>query len=127
MPPDEQTRAAGGCSPGWPAPGDKSQRVRRDLAWAWGFAIATQVHQTQSSNLDNLREDDLVRLLDQVQGDNSRLGDEIQALQTQRGQLETGVAGSAEARAAATQRLDSLRILAGTVKAHGPGDHHHHP
>ena len=37
------------------------------LALLLGFAIATQVHQTQSSNLETLREDDLVRLLDQVQ------------------------------------------------------------
>ncbi len=91
------------------------------LALSLGFAIATQVHQTGSSNLDTLREDDLVRLLDQVQQDNSRLGDEIQTLQAQRGQLESGVAGSAAARAAAAQRLDSLGILAGTVKVHGPG------
>ncbi|MEO7070513.1 MAG: DUF881 domain-containing protein [Nostocoides sp.] len=91
------------------------------IALSLGFAIATQVHQNQSSNLDSLREDDLVRLLDQVQGDNSRLGAEIQTLQTQRSQLETGVAGSAEARAAAQQRLDSLGILGGTVKARGPG------
>ena len=91
------------------------------LALCLGFAIATQVHQTQSSNLDTLREDDLVRLLDQVQQDNGRLGDEIQALQNQRDQLESGVAGSAEAQAAAAGRLDSLGILAGTVKAKGPG------
>ncbi len=91
------------------------------LALLLGFAIATQVHQTQSSNLETLREDDLVRLLDQVQQDNGRLGDEIQVLQAQRNQLQSGVAGSAAARAAAAQRLDSLGILAGTVKAHGPG------
>ena len=99
----------------------KANLLAAALAVLLGFAIATQVHQTQSQGLESLREDELVRLLDDVQTDNSRLADEIRALQTQRDQLTTGAAGSSEARAAAEQRVDSLGILAGTVAAKGPG------
>lgn len=99
----------------------KANLLAAVLALALGFAIATQVHQTQTQSLSGLREDELVRVLDDVQQDNTRLGDEIQSLQAARDKLLSGVAGSSEARAAAQQRLDSLGILAGTVPATGPG------
>lgn len=91
------------------------------LAVLLGFAIATQVHQTESQGLESLREDELVRLLDDVQTDNSRLADEIRQLETQRDQLASGAEGSSAARAAAEERVDSLGILTGTVAAKGPG------
>ncbi len=99
----------------------KANLLAAVLALLLGFAIATQVHQTQSQGLESLREDELVRLLDDVQTDNSRLSDEIRDLQTQRDQLASGAAGSSEARAAAEERIDSLGILAGTVAAQGQG------
>ncbi|WP_048556124.1 DUF881 domain-containing protein [Nostocoides japonicum] len=99
----------------------KANALAGILALLLGFAIATQVHQTQSQGLESLREDELVRLLDDVQTDNSRLADEIRTLEAQRDQLANGAAGSSAARAAAEQRVDSLGILAGTVRAKGPG------
>lgn len=86
-----------------------------------GFAIATQVRQTAVSGLSNLREDELVRILDNVQQDNERLADEVRALQTTHDRLTSGQASAEEARRSAQVRLDTLGILAGNVPATGPG------
>ena len=50
------------------------------LAVSLGFAIAAQVRQTNLEGLANLREDELVRILDNVTQENSRLSDEIRDL-----------------------------------------------
>lgn len=90
------------------------------LALALGFAIAAQVRQTDLEGLTNLREDELVRILDNVTQENSRLSGEIRELEGTRAQLSAG-ATSEEARAAAQARLDSIQVLSGTVPATGPG------
>ena len=43
------------------------------LAIVLGFAIATQVQQTNQSGLEQLREDELVRILDDVSQEQDRL------------------------------------------------------
>lgn len=90
------------------------------LALSLGFAIAAQVRQTDLEGLANLREDELVRILDNVTQENSRLSGEIRELEQTRSQLAAG-ATSEEARAAAQARLDSIQVLSGTVGATGPG------
>lgn len=90
------------------------------LALSLGFAIAAQVRQTDLEGLVDLREDELVRILDNVTQENSRLSDEIRDLERTRSQLAAG-ATSEEARAAAQARLDSIQVLSGTVAATGPG------
>ena len=90
------------------------------LALALGFAIAAQVSQTSNQGLENLRQDELVRILDTVDEENQRLSEEQRELETSRDRLQ-GAVGDQEARAAARQRLDSLAILAGTAPARGPG------
>lgn len=90
------------------------------LALALGFAIAAQVRQTDLEGLSNLRSDELVRILDNVTQENSRLSGEIRELERTRGQLAAG-ATSEEARAAAQARLDAVQVLSGTVAATGPG------
>lgn len=90
------------------------------LAISLGFAIAAQVRQTDLEGLADLREDELVRILDNVTQENSRLSDEIRDLERTRSQLAAG-ATSEEARAAAQARLDSIQVLSGTVAATGPG------
>ncbi|KAB7743119.1 DUF881 domain-containing protein [Nostocoides sp. F2B08] len=90
------------------------------LALALGFAIAAQVRQTDLEGLANLREEELVRILDNVTQENSRLSGEIRELEQTRSQLAAG-ATSEEARAAAQARLDSIQVLSGTVAATGPG------
>lgn len=90
------------------------------LAISLGFAIAAQVRQTDLEGLANLREDELVRILDNVTQENARLSAEIRDLEGTRSQLAAG-ATSEEARAAAQARLDSIQVLSGTVAATGPG------
>lgn len=91
------------------------------LAVALGFAIAAQVHQTQSQGLENLREGDLVRILDTVNQDGTRLEQEVASLKASRDRLQSGATSREEALAAAQDRLDRLGILTGTVPAVGPG------
>lgn len=90
------------------------------LAVLLGFAIATTVRQTELAGLENLREDELVRILDTVTKDGDRLSEEVRTLEAQKERLGSGEA-DAEARRAAEQRLANLGILAGTVSATGPG------
>lgn len=91
------------------------------LALGLGFAIAAQVHQTSIAGLEDLREDELIRILDTVDQDGNRLAEEIQTLQISREKLLSDTTSLTEAQKAAQQRLDSLGILAGTVPARGPG------
>lgn len=92
------------------------------LAILLGFAIATQVHQTQSEGLESLSQADLVGLLDDVSQRSSRLDQELNQLQRTREQLAQGQGDRAAVRAA-RERLHSLEILTGTVAAKGPGIH----
>ena len=91
------------------------------LAALLGFAIATQVRQTQSQGLEDLRQDELVRILDDVTQNGARLDDEITELQSTKDGLANSDASSPEAIAAAQERADTLGILAGTERATGPG------
>ena len=91
------------------------------LAGALGFAIIAQVHQTSLEGLENLREDELVRIFAGVDQNGEKLADEIRGLQSSLDLLESQSTNDAEAQRAARERLESLGILAGTVKATGPG------
>ena len=91
------------------------------LAGALGFAIIVQVRQTSTEGLDNLREDELVRIFAGVDREGERLADEIRGLQSSLERLTSQSANEAEAQSAARQRLEALGILAGTVPATGPG------
>lgn len=91
------------------------------LAIILGFALATQVRQTQSAGLESLRQSDLVRILDDVSQRSSRLETEARRLQTARDKLVNGTTSDQEALASARDRLDALGVLAGTVPATGPG------
>lgn len=90
------------------------------LAALLGFAIATQVSETQQQGLEDLRQDELVRILDDVTQNAERLDAEIRELEASRDQLRAE-GGTAEAQRAAQERLDTLGILAGTEPARGPG------
>jgi uncharacterized protein YlxW (UPF0749 family) len=91
------------------------------LAVLLGFAIATQVQQTNQSGLEQLREDELVRILDDVSQEQDRLASDTRTLESTRDRLLSGVDASDEALKAAQERLDTLGILAGTAPASGPG------
>ena len=91
------------------------------LALLLGFAIATQVRQTQAQGLENLRQDELVRILDDVTQNGNRLDDEVAELESTRDGLTEGEDNSPEAIAAAQERADTLGILSGAQAATGPG------
>ena len=91
------------------------------LAIGLGFAIATQVQQTNNSGLDELREDELVRILDDVSQEQDRLSADIRTLELRRDRLLSGADGSEEALKTAQERVDTLGILTGTAPATGPG------
>ncbi|HEX2705360.1 MAG TPA: DUF881 domain-containing protein [Candidatus Lustribacter sp.] len=91
------------------------------LALLLGFGIATQVQQTQQGGLEQLRQEDLVSLLDDISQRSARLDAQIRDLESDRETLRSGVGSSAAAVAQAQARLDSLGILAGTLTAEGPG------
>ena len=91
------------------------------LAIALGFAIATQVQQTNQSGLEQLRQDELVRILDDVSQEQGRLASDTRELESSRDTLLSGVDSGAEALKSAQERLDTLGILTGTAPATGPG------
>lgn len=67
------------------------------------------------------RQEDLVQLLDTVSSQNRALESEVRELQSNRDALASGADRAESARTDANRRLEQLRILAGTVPAHGPG------
>lgn len=82
-----------------------------------GFAIMLQVRQTQEDEYASMRQDDLVRLLDEVTQRNEDLAAERDQLLQDRAALRSGTD---------TQRLAeeyqlSLGVLAGTQPVEGPG------
>jgi uncharacterized protein YlxW (UPF0749 family) len=91
------------------------------LTMALGFAIATQIQQNQSTGLSALRQDELVRVLDDLGQRSTRLDQQLRDLQAQRDALKSGADSAAAATTAAQRRLDQLSVLAGTVRAQGPG------
>ncbi len=99
----------------------RAQLLGAVLALLLGFAIATQVQQTQDSGLENMRQDDLVRVLDDVSQRSARLDQQARELQSQRDALANGAGNSQAAIDQAQKRLDALRILSGTAPAQGPG------
>jgi uncharacterized protein YlxW (UPF0749 family) len=87
-----------------------------------GFAIAVQVRITDDDQmLASSREEDLVRILDDLNGREDRLRQQLSEQRSVLAQLSGSGTQSAEALKEAGQRADTLGILNGTVAAHGPG------
>ena len=85
-----------------------------------GLALVAQVQSTAASDLEELREEDLIALLDDVTSRADNLEDEVRRLEEDKARLAEGDDGAAAARAAQS-RLESYQILAGTVEVSGPG------
>lgn len=105
---------------GSPRP-SRSNLLAMLLALALGFAIIAQVRQTSIQGLETLREDELVRILSDVDQDGDQLSGEVRDLQSSLELLKSRTTGEQEAQRAAQERLDALGILAGTAPAKGPG------
>ncbi|WP_380175423.1 DUF881 domain-containing protein [Kineococcus sp. DHX-1] len=91
------------------------------LCAALGFGVVVQVRQTDTSGLADLRETDLVRILDDTTERGDRLAGEVQDLEATRRELTEGSDRAAAAEQAAAARAQEYGLLAGTLPAHGPG------
>jgi uncharacterized protein YlxW (UPF0749 family) len=87
-----------------------------------GFAFAVQVRSTADDQaLAGAREEDLVRILDDLTGREDRLRVQVAEQRSALAQLSGADSQSAEALEEARQRAETLGILNGTVAAQGPG------
>ncbi|WP_151523415.1 DUF881 domain-containing protein [Serinicoccus kebangsaanensis] len=96
------------------------QLVAAVLTAMLGVALVAQVRVTEQAGLEQLRETELVALLDDVTNRANALREEVDQLEEDRTRL-LGAEGDAAAAEAARQRLQSYQILAGTVPVEGPG------
>lgn len=86
-----------------------------------GFALVVQLQSNHDEGLSSLRQDELVRILDDVTRRGEELQDQLTALRAQRNELVTGSDTERAAREAAAQRAQVEGILAGELPAVGPG------
>jgi uncharacterized protein YlxW (UPF0749 family) len=99
----------------------RAQALAGVLTLLLGFAVVTQLRQTQAEGLSALSQTDLVGILDDVNQREARLEDDSRQLQATQERLRSGSDTSQAALDAAQSRLDTLGVLTGTVAAHGPG------
>lgn len=86
-----------------------------------GFALVAQVRLTQGAALGSLRQDDLVRLLDEVTQRGDELTAERDRLRADRAELLSGEDSRRVALEAARERAVVTGVLAGTLPVEGPG------
>jgi len=92
------------------------------LTMLLGFAFAVQVRSTDTEeSLAGAREEDLIRILDDLTAQQERLSQEIFDQRTALDQLGSSGSDSAAALQEARERTEALEILNGTVAAQGPG------
>ncbi|MGW1222460.1 DUF881 domain-containing protein [Streptomyces californicus] len=106
----------------WPPRLSRAQLIVAMLLFGLGLGLAIQVRSTSDdSALRGARQEDLVRILDEVDDRTQRLEDEKQRLEDQRAELENSSDQAEEARKQTLEKERQLGILAGTVAAEGPG------
>jgi len=106
----------------WPPRLTRAQLIVALLLFALGLGLAIQVRSTSDNGtLRGARQEDLVRILTELDNRSQRLEDEKRGLESQRSELETSSDQAAEARRQTRQKAQELGVLAGTVAAQGPG------
>ncbi|MFJ9538864.1 DUF881 domain-containing protein [Streptomyces sp. NPDC101225] len=107
----------------WPPRVTRAQLIVAVLLFGLGFGLAIQVASNSDSDsaLRGARQEDLVRILDELDDRTQRLEDEKQGLEKQRDELENSSDQAEEARKQTVEKEKQLGILAGTVAAQGPG------
>ncbi|MEU9706311.1 DUF881 domain-containing protein [Streptomyces sp. NPDC047981] len=106
----------------WPPRVSRAQLIVALLLFVLGLGLAIQVRSTSdNSALRGARQEDLVRILDELDDRTQRLEDEKARLETQRSELESSSDQAEEARKQTQEKERQLGILAGTVAAEGPG------
>ncbi|MBO4205031.1 DUF881 domain-containing protein [Micromonospora echinofusca] len=87
-----------------------------------GFTLVVQLKTTSTDpTLAATRQEDLVRILSDLESQEERLRQDIRALEESQRQLNSGAEGRKAALEEATRRADEMGILAGTLPATGPG------
>ncbi|AOR35544.1 hypothetical protein BFF78_34730 [Streptomyces fodineus] len=107
----------------WPPRFTRAQLIVAVLLFSLGFGLAVQVASNTGTDsaLRGARQEDLVRILDELDSRTQRLEDEKQGLEKQRSELQSSSDQAAEARKQTAEKEKQLGILAGTVAAQGPG------
>ncbi|GAA3501400.1 DUF881 domain-containing protein [Streptomyces prasinosporus] len=107
----------------WPPRVTRAQLIVALLLFGLGFGLAVQVASNSDgdSALRGARQEDLVRILDELDDRTQRLEDEKQGLEKQRDELENSSDQAEEARRQTIEKERQLGVLAGTVAAQGPG------
>ncbi|QDQ10331.1 DUF881 domain-containing protein [Streptomyces spectabilis] len=107
----------------WPPRLTRAQLIVALLLFVLGLGLAIQVRSTNDSSdaLRGARQEDLVRILDELDDRTQRLEDEKRRLEEQRTGLENSSDQAEVARKQTAERERQLGILAGTVAAQGPG------
>lgn len=99
----------------------RSQLIFAVILLLCGLAVTMQVSTQRDQRYTNLRQDELVGMLDDVTAETRRLEGEIAQLERTRDRLASGADADQVAREEAHARLDALELLGGTVRAAGPG------
>ncbi len=99
----------------------RAQVLAAALCAVLGFALVTQVRQTQAGTMESLRQGELIALLENVTARSQRLDDQATELERQLAELRSGSGRSQAAEAAARRQLADYAVLAGTVAVRGPG------
>ncbi|MGI5467283.1 DUF881 domain-containing protein [Streptomyces sp. CA-132043] len=106
----------------WPPRLNRAQLIAAVLLFILGLGLAIQVRSTSdSSALRGARQEDLVRILDELDDRSQRLEDEQRRLEGQKTELENSSDQAEEARKQTVEKEQQLGVLAGTVAAEGPG------
>jgi uncharacterized protein YlxW (UPF0749 family) len=107
----------------WPPRVSRAQLIVALLLFGLGFGLAVQVasHSSGDTALRGARQEDLVRILDELDDRTARLEEEQQNLEGQRSELENSSDQAEEARRQTLAKERQLGVLAGTVAAEGPG------
>lgn len=129
----DQTAGAGAAGPEvtgrqrlvaglWPPRLTRAQLIVALLLFILGLGLAIQVRSTSdNSALRGARQEDLVRILDELDNRSQRLTDEQRRLEGQKTELENSSDQAEEARKQTVEKEQQLGVLAGTVAAQGPG------
>jgi uncharacterized protein YlxW (UPF0749 family) len=113
--------------PAGPAAGARARLTSAGaLIWVllalFGFTLVVQLRSNSADEgLSAARQEDLVRILSDLESRDDRLRAEIATLEQSQRQLSSGVAGRQAALAEAAKRADELGLLAGTEPGRGPG------